>query len=89
MPSHRQKILQTKEEADMIRCSCLCGGVRLQINGELFAGVNCHCNGCQKTHGGAFRSRALARAADFEVVSGVDLIKYHESTTGVDVDHPG
>ncbi len=67
----------------MIRCSCLCGGVRLQINGELFAGINCHCNWCQKAHGGAFRSRALARAEEFEVVSGVDLIQYYESTPGV------
>lgn len=34
--------------------SCLCGGVRYQINGPLTGALNCHCAMCRKAHGRLF-----------------------------------
>ena len=31
--------------------SCLCGGIRLKVNGPLRHVSNCHCIQCMKTHG--------------------------------------
>jgi hypothetical protein len=42
----------------MLRRSCLCGGIKYQINGRLSGAMNCHCSMCRKAQGSAFRSRA-------------------------------
>jgi hypothetical protein len=31
----------------MLRGSCLCGGIRYEISGELYDALNCHCFGGQ------------------------------------------
>jgi len=58
--------------------SCLCGGVRYQINGALTGALNCHCTMCRKAHGAAFRSRARVEASDFEFIAGEDMVKFYE-----------
>lgn len=62
--------------------SCLCGGVKYQINGTLSGALNCHCSMCRKAHGAAFRSRARVEAADFEFLEGGHLVKFYESSPG-------
>lgn len=37
--------------SDLHTGSCLCGGVRYEIHGEMRAVVGCHCNQCRKTSG--------------------------------------
>jgi hypothetical protein len=69
-------------EIDMLRGSCLCGGVRYEIAGPLSAALNCHCSMCRKAHGAAFRSRARVNAADFRWVRGEELVTYFESSPG-------
>jgi hypothetical protein len=66
----------------MIRGSCLCGGVRFQINGVLSQARNCHCSMCRKAQGVAFRSRASANVAEFEWVQGESLVTFYESSPG-------
>ena len=39
------------ENTAMLHGSCLCGGVRYQIEGALRGVVNCFCRQCQKTSG--------------------------------------
>ena len=63
--------------------SCLCGGIRFAISGELQSPSHCHCSMCQKQHGAAFRSRARVEAKDFEWVKGEELVTFFESTPGV------
>jgi hypothetical protein len=65
-----------------LRGSCLCGGVRYEINGPLFGPCNCHCSMCRKQHGAAFRSRARVQVADFKWVQGEDLVRFYESSPG-------
>ncbi len=62
--------------------SCLCGGVRYQINGPLTGALNCHCAMCRKAHGAAFRSRARVLARDFGFLQGEALVKFYESSPG-------
>ena len=49
----------------MIRGSCLCGGVKYRITGQLSDARYCHCSMCRKAHGSAFRARTTVKAADF------------------------
>ena len=66
----------------MLKGSCLCSGVRYEIDGPLDAAMNCHCSQCRKAHGAAFRSRAGIRAKDFRWVSGEELVTWFESSPG-------
>ncbi len=66
----------------MLKGSCLCGGVRYEIDGPLDGALNCHCSMCRKAHGAAFRSRAGVRAKDFRWVNGEELITWFESSAG-------
>jgi hypothetical protein len=67
----------------MIRASCLCGGVRFEIRGELFRASHCHCSMCRKAHGAAFGSYAQVRKPDLQVVQGEALIAAYESSPGI------
>ena len=66
----------------MLHGSCLCGGIRYEISGELKDVLNCHCSMCRKAHGAAFRSRARIRAADFRLTCGEDLLTFYQSSPG-------
>lgn len=67
----------------MIHGSCLCQGVRFEIRGELGRSSHCHCSMCRKAHGAAFGTYAAARAEDFRVTAGVELIARYRSSPGV------
>lgn len=62
--------------------SCLCGQIKYKIHGPLEQALNCHCSMCRKSHGAAFRTRVACRKADFEYVSGDDLLTRYESSPG-------
>ena len=66
----------------MLKGSCLCAGVRYEIDGLLNTARNCHCSICRKAHGAAFRSRAGVLAKDFRWTSGEKLITWYESSPG-------
>jgi len=65
-----------------LRGSCLCGGVRFEIDGALMRSSHCHCRQCQKGHGAPFRTRARVAAADFRFLVGEELVSFYESTPG-------
>ena len=31
--------------------ACLCGGIKIKVEGKLRKVINCHCSQCMKTHG--------------------------------------
>jgi hypothetical protein len=62
--------------------SCLCGGIRYQIEGPLGAVVNCHCSMCRKATGAAFRTRAAVPAHAFRWIRGEELLTRYESSAG-------
>jgi len=68
----------------VIRGSCLCKRVKFEIRGKLGRSSHCHCSMCRKAHGAAFGSYAEARAMDFRVVAGEELILRYRSSPGVE-----
>jgi len=65
-----------------IKGSCLCGGIRYEIDGPLGPVVNCHCSMCRKATGAAFRTRAKVLAAAFRWVQGEELVSRYDSSPG-------
>jgi hypothetical protein len=63
-----------------IQGSCLCGGIRYEINGPLSPALNCHCSMCRKATGAAFRSRASVAASDLVWLSGAELVTRYRSS---------
>jgi hypothetical protein len=66
----------------MLKGSCLCGGIKYEIDGELGAVTNCHCSLCRKTSGSAFASGTTIPAKSFRIASGQELLKEWESSPG-------
>lgn len=59
----------------MIRGSCLCGGVRFEVERAAGPFELCHCNRCRKVTGSAYMAGLLVRGKDFRLIDGKDLIQ--------------
>ena len=66
----------------MLKGSCLCGGIRYEIDAELKAASNCHCGQCRKASGAAFGTGATIPTASFKFLAGEELLKEWESSPG-------
>ena len=64
----------------MIRGSCLCGGVRYEISGDLHDMHFCHCGMCRKAHGAAFATYAGLAPRDLRFTQGEELIGRYQSS---------
>jgi hypothetical protein len=64
----------------MIRGSCLCGGVRYEITGDLRGMTHCHCSMCRKSHGAAFATYAEVESRDIHFSKGQELISRYASS---------
>ncbi|MAS93787.1 MAG: aldehyde-activating protein [Verrucomicrobiales bacterium] len=62
--------------------SCLCGGIRFEIDGKIKSILNCHCTDCRKAHGAAFRTRGAVEPSNFQFLSGEDLLTRYEHKPG-------
>ncbi|SPL71636.1 GFA family protein [Acinetobacter stercoris] len=60
--------------------SCLCGGIRYEIHGEIGDILECHCQRCRKANGTAFATNAPVKKTDFKITHGENLLKKFEST---------
>ena len=61
----------------MIRGSCLCGGIKFEIDGAVVMSRYCHCVNCRKFSGTAQAAWGLANAAEFrQTASDTDVSKY-------------
>ena len=66
----------------MLKGSCLCGGIRYEIAGEVGPITNCHCSQCRKASGASFATNASVDAKEFRFTSGADLLREWESSPG-------
>ena len=64
----------------MYKGSCLCGGIRFQINGAIDDIIHCHCSLCRKGQGGAFASNGVVKLDDFTLLSGIKLLHGYQYT---------
>ncbi len=60
--------------------SCLCGGIRYQVTGELGPLVFCHCRDCRKAQGASFAANSPVEAAHFALLQGQDLLSVYYAT---------
>ena len=65
----------------MAKGSCLCGGVRWEIDGPLDLMSHCHCARCRKAHGTAFATYAAGRYDRFRL-EGKEKVARWESSPG-------
>ena len=69
--------------AIMIRGSCLCGGVRFEIDRVTGPFELCHCTRCRKASGSAFLAWIAFLRTDFRLLEGAELIKTYEAPVRV------
>jgi hypothetical protein len=62
-----------------IRGSCLCGGVRFEIERAVGPFELCHCPSCRKASGSAFVAGVGVRSEDFRLLAGAELIRRFEA----------
>ncbi len=62
--------------------SCLCGGVRFSIHGELAPIQICHCSQCRKAQGGPLATNVPVSANQLQWLAGQELLREFESSPG-------
>ena len=62
--------------------SCLCGGVRFRIHGELAPIQICYCSQCRKAQGTPFASNIPVSKSALEWLSGQELLTCYSSSPG-------
>ena len=63
----------------MIKGSCLCGGVRFEIDRATGPFELCHCSRCRKASGSAFVAGLGVRREDLRFIEGRELIRSYEA----------
>lgn len=66
---------------DVKKGSCLCGGVRFQVIGNLGAPDACHCAQCRKQSGHFFASTNVVRSA--LTIEGQENVSWYQSSAKV------
>ena len=64
------------------RGSCLCGGIRFEIDEFVARTGNCHCTMCRKFHGAAYATIAEAKNNHFRWTCGESLLKGYTAENG-------
>jgi hypothetical protein len=65
-----------------LTASCLCGGVRLEIDEPLVSAGYCHCKRCQRRTGAAASPQGRVAPGSLRVVAGEDLLRAYEPPDG-------
>ena len=66
----------------MYQGSCLCGAVRVIVEGEVSSIIHCHCSLCRKSSGTAYATNGFVRVEEFSIVSGKDMLGFYETKPG-------
>jgi hypothetical protein len=62
--------------------SCLCGGIRFEIDGELPPIQVCHCTQCRKAQGAPLATNVPVPSERFRLLDGQELLRGFESSPG-------
>jgi hypothetical protein len=65
-----------------IRGSCLCGGVRFEVESPFIQASHCHCDRCRKHSGTAVCTQARVLRGQFRLLQGEQLIKVYGKGEG-------
>lgn len=53
---------------------CLCGAVALEVTGEIYSIIHCHCSLCRKSSGTAYATNGFVASQDFRIVKGAEIL---------------
>jgi len=67
------------QESTEFEGSCLCGGVKLKVEGNPAAAGICHCESCRKWHAAPLNAYAVWRNENVKVVKGEELLKGYDT----------
>src|SRR5258708_28013340 len=65
-----------------IRGSCLCGGVRFEVESPFLQASHCHCDRCRKHSGTAVCTQTRVLKEQFRLLKGEELIKVYGKGEG-------
>lgn len=66
----------------MVKGSCLCGRVRIEIDGPISSIIHCHCSKCRKNSGTAYATNGFINTADFKITAGAEHLAFFEMKPG-------
>lgn len=66
----------------MLHGSCLCGGVRFEIDEPFERVVQCHCTSCKKLSGGGSTTNGRAKTQSIRIVAGEELLRTYQPHEG-------
>lgn len=67
-------------QADILRGSCLCGGIGYRAQGRASHASHCYCTMCQKQHGAASGTYANVARAGYVIERGAELVTEYASS---------
>jgi hypothetical protein len=73
-----------KSKARILTGECFCRAVRYAVPDAFEYALNCHCSGCRRTTGSAFKPFAGIPRDRFSVISGEDNLMIHGEATNHD-----
>ncbi|MFC3033466.1 GFA family protein [Pseudoalteromonas fenneropenaei] len=62
--------------------SCLCGQVKISVNGPITDIIHCHCSLCRKSTGSAYATNGFVASSDFVITAGQALIRHYSFKPG-------
>ncbi|MDG9671197.1 GFA family protein [Hahella sp. CR1] len=66
----------------MYKGSCLCGQVKIEIQGPIESIIHCHCSKCRKSSGTAYATNGFVNTADLRVQEGAEHLAFFEMAPG-------
>jgi hypothetical protein len=66
----------------VLQGSCLCGGVRFEIDGEFEPRSYCHCTSCKRLSGGPATANARVRSDSIRITEGRELVRTYTPEGG-------
>lgn len=66
----------------MYKGSCLCGQVKVVIQGPIESIIHCHCSKCRKNSGTAFSTNGFVLRKDFVMTQGSEALGKYEASPG-------
>lgn len=64
----------------MIKGSCLCAKVQVEISGEITDIIHCHCSRCRKNSGTAYATNGFVNRDEFLVRQGESELQYFQAS---------
>ena len=66
----------------MYRGSCLCGAIKIELNGIISDIIHCHCSLCRKNSGTAYATNGFINSSEFSVIDPENKLGFYEFKKG-------